>query len=68
MEGDHDADESLDLSRYLPLSRMSGAAIANNSQRRPNKPRNIKRTPLQKFDVPGTSYETVIGSPKSHPT
>ena len=22
---------------------------------------NIKRTPLQKFDVPGTSYETVIG-------
>ena len=21
----------------------------------------IKRTPLQKFDVPGTSYETVIG-------
>lgn len=22
---------------------------------------NIKRTPLQKFDVPGTGYETVIG-------
>ena len=22
---------------------------------------NIKRTPLQKFDVPGTQYETVIG-------
>ncbi len=22
---------------------------------------NIKRTPLQKFDVPGTAYETVIG-------
>jgi len=22
---------------------------------------NIKRTPLQKFDVPGTNYETVIG-------
>ncbi len=22
---------------------------------------NIKRTPLQKFDVPGTTYETVIG-------
>jgi quercetin dioxygenase-like cupin family protein len=24
-------------------------------------PQPIKRTPLQKFDVPGTSYETVIG-------
>ena len=24
-------------------------------------PSNIKRTPLQKFDVPGTNYETVIG-------
>lgn len=22
---------------------------------------NIKRTPLQKFDVPGTNYETIIG-------
>ena len=24
-------------------------------------PAPIKRTPLQKFDVPGTNYETVIG-------
>jgi len=24
-------------------------------------PQTIKRTPLQKFDVPGTNYETVIG-------
>ena len=26
-----------------------------------NQTANIKRTPLQKFDVPGTGYETVIG-------
>jgi quercetin dioxygenase-like cupin family protein len=26
-----------------------------------NQTANIKRTPLQKFDVPGTNYETVIG-------
>ena len=27
----------------------------------PVQPAPIKRTPLQKFDVPGTNYETVIG-------
>jgi quercetin dioxygenase-like cupin family protein len=26
-----------------------------------NQTANIKRTPLQKFDVPGANYETVIG-------
>jgi quercetin dioxygenase-like cupin family protein len=26
-----------------------------------SQPSNIQRTPLQKFDVPGTGYETVIG-------
>jgi quercetin dioxygenase-like cupin family protein len=26
-----------------------------------NQTQNIKRTPLQRFDVPGTGYETVIG-------
>lgn len=26
-----------------------------------NQPQNIKRIPLQRFDVPGTAYETVIG-------
>ena len=35
----------------LPL-----ASVLNAQQPPP-----IKRTPLQKFDVPGTSYETVIG-------
>jgi quercetin dioxygenase-like cupin family protein len=33
---------------------FAGAALAQA-------PAPIKRTPLQKFDVPGTSYETVIG-------
>jgi len=33
---------------------FAGAALAQA-------PAPIKRTPLQKFDVPGTNYETVIG-------
>jgi quercetin dioxygenase-like cupin family protein len=33
---------------------LTGAALAQASGP-------IKRTPLQKFDVPGTNYETVIG-------
>jgi quercetin dioxygenase-like cupin family protein len=33
---------------------FAGAALAQA-------PAPIKRTPLQKFDVPGTGYETVIG-------
>lgn len=33
---------------------FTGAALAQA-------PAPIKRTPLQKFDVPGTNYETVIG-------
>jgi quercetin dioxygenase-like cupin family protein len=35
---------------------MSGAAQAQQAPAQ-----TIKRTPLQKFDVPGTNYETVIG-------
>lgn len=30
-------------------------------------PSGIKRTPLQKFDVPGTSYETLIGTAEIGP-
>ena len=33
---------------------FTGAALAQASGP-------IKRTPLQKFDVPGTNYETVVG-------
>lgn len=44
-----------------------GLALTASAQDKPTPPavtqgaQNIKRTPLQKFDVPGTSYETVIG-------
>jgi quercetin dioxygenase-like cupin family protein len=36
------------------LAQQAPAPITQGAQ-------NIKRTPLQKFDVPGTGYETVIG-------
>lgn len=45
---------------------VSGLAIAAHAQQ-PAPPAatqgasTIKRTPLQKFDVPGTNYETIIG-------
>ena len=38
----------------LPLSAQQPPSATQQTQ-------NIKRTPLQKFDVPGTNYETVIG-------
>ena len=37
---------------------LGGFAIAQTA---PVSPSPIKRIPLQKFDVPGTDYETVIG-------
>jgi quercetin dioxygenase-like cupin family protein len=39
------------------------AGVANAQQLPPaaTQTQTIKRTPLQKFDVPGTNYETVIG-------
>jgi quercetin dioxygenase-like cupin family protein len=43
---------------------LLGAAAPLHAQQLPaavNQTANIKRTPLQKFDVPGTNYETVIG-------
>lgn len=39
------------------FSVVSFAAIAQQA----SDPAAIRRTPLQKFDVPGTNYETVIG-------
>lgn len=36
------------------VAQQSAPAAASQGQR-------IKRTPLQRFDVPGTAYETVIG-------
>ena len=41
---------------------MTGIAAAQqNLPAMTQQTANIKRTPLQKFDVPGTNFETVIG-------
>jgi quercetin dioxygenase-like cupin family protein len=40
---------------------MAGTASAQQPPAMTQQTANIKRTPLQKFDVPGTNYETVIG-------
>src|SRR6266567_1687619 len=40
---------------------MSGAAGAQQLPAATQQTATIKRIPLQKFDVPGTNYETVIG-------
>ena len=40
---------------------MSGAAGAQQLPAATQQTATIKRTPLQKFDVPGTNYETVVG-------
>jgi quercetin dioxygenase-like cupin family protein len=40
---------------------LGSAADAQQLPAAANQTANIKRTPLQKFDVPGTNYETVIG-------
>jgi quercetin dioxygenase-like cupin family protein len=42
----------------LIIALAGGQAYA---QQPPSATTTIKRTPLQRFDVPGTSYETVIG-------
>ena len=53
--------------RLIPfVIALAAFAVANTSQAQQpaapvNQAQNIKRTPLQKFDVPGTNYETVIG-------
>ena len=40
---------------------MAGVAQAQQLPAMTQQTATIKRTPLQKFDVPGTNYETVIG-------
>ena len=53
------------MSRGIPLCVMllALAAVGSTSAQQSPSPAQptIKRTPLQKFDVPGTAYETVIG-------
>jgi quercetin dioxygenase-like cupin family protein len=49
------------IGAVLATIAMSGAAIAQQTPAMTQQAPTIKRTPLQKFDVPGTNYETVIG-------
>ena len=46
---------------FLILLGSVGAVQAQQLLPAASQTANIKRTPLQKFDVPGTNYETVIG-------
>lgn len=43
------------------LACIGPTAAQQSSPAAPNQAQNIKRIPLQKFDVPGAPYETVIG-------
>ena len=43
------------------LAWMDLAAAQQSAPAAVNQTQNIKRIPLQRFDVPGTAYETVIG-------
>jgi len=45
----------------LAIVAISGAAVAQQLPAATQQTTTIKRTPLQKFDVPGTNYETVVG-------
>jgi quercetin dioxygenase-like cupin family protein len=49
------------IGAVLATIAMSGAATAQQPPAMTQQGPTIKRTPLQKFDVPGTHYETVIG-------
>ena len=46
---------------FLVLLGSAAPTLAQQLPAAANQTANIKRTPLQKFDVPGTNYETVIG-------
>jgi hypothetical protein len=52
----------------LATAAMFGVAGAQQLPAATQQTATIKRIPLQKFDVPGTNYETVLGPPKSFPT
>jgi quercetin dioxygenase-like cupin family protein len=52
------------ISVCVALVTLGAASLAYAQQQPPamtQQTQNIKRTPLQKFDVPGTNFETVIG-------
>jgi quercetin dioxygenase-like cupin family protein len=45
----------------IAMLALTATASAQQLPAAANQTANIKRTPLQKFDVPGANYETVIG-------
>jgi quercetin dioxygenase-like cupin family protein len=53
--------ERILVGAMLAAIAMCGAASAQQAPALIQQVPTIKRTPLQKFDVPGTNYETVIG-------
>jgi quercetin dioxygenase-like cupin family protein len=53
--------ERILVGAMLAAIAMGGAASAQQPPALTQQAPTIKRTPLQKFDVPGTNYETVIG-------
>ena len=52
---------SLRCTAVIMLAMTGIAAAQQNLPAATQQTATIKRTPLQKFDVPGTNYETVIG-------
>lgn len=52
---------ALALCAALSLIFPAGTALVEGSARAEEPAQTIKRTPLQRFDVPGTAFETVIG-------
>jgi quercetin dioxygenase-like cupin family protein len=49
------------ISLCVALLALAAAGSTSAQQAPPPAQQTIKRTPLQKFDVPGTAYETLIG-------
>ena len=53
--------KTIAIAAFLALLAAVAPSQAQQAPTAINQTANIKRTPLQKFDVPGTGYETVIG-------
>lgn len=52
---------SLVCAALATLACVSAVSAQQNAPAAATQAQNIKRIPLQRFDVPGTAYETVIG-------
>ena len=52
---------------YAAIAALLFAGAAQSQQPPATQPAGIKRTILQRVDIPGTSYETVLAWPRSPP-